>query len=166
MTNASGLLLLIVCANGAPVAAALLLGDRLAWPLDGGRRSWDGRPWLGPSKTWRGIFAALLVTPPLAVALGFSWAFGLIVAAGAMIGDCLASLIKRRLDRPSSSAVPLLDQIPEALIPLLLVQGLIASSLAEIAAVVILFTLVDLALTPITARLRRIVQCPRADPPG
>jgi CDP-2,3-bis-(O-geranylgeranyl)-sn-glycerol synthase len=166
MTNASGLLLLIVCANGAPVAAALLLGERFAWPLDGGRRSWDGRPWLGPSKTWRGILAALLVTPPLAVVLGFSWAFGLLVAAGAMLGDCLASLIKRRLGLPPSSAFPLLDQIPEALIPLLLVQGLLALSLVESAAVVALFTLVDLALTPIAARLRRMLQGPRADPPG
>jgi CDP-2,3-bis-(O-geranylgeranyl)-sn-glycerol synthase len=157
MTDALAMLALIIGANGAPVVAALILGERLAWPLDGGRRFWDGRPWLGPSKTWRGIVAALLLTPMIAVALGLSWTIGLIAAAGAMLGDCLASLIKRRLGRAPSEDSPLLDQIPEALIPLLLLKDPIGLSLLQIAAVLIAFTLVNLALTPVAGRLRRVL---------
>jgi CDP-2,3-bis-(O-geranylgeranyl)-sn-glycerol synthase len=45
-------------ADVAPIAAKHLLGARWQAPLDGGWRFVDGRPLLGPSKTWRGLLAA------------------------------------------------------------------------------------------------------------
>ena len=86
------LLLLVLIANGAPVIARYLFGRRWDRALDGGRRFVDGRPWLGPSKTIRGITAALLCTSAVAVVIGLPASIGLQVALGAMLGDLLSNL--------------------------------------------------------------------------
>ena len=57
---ALSLLLLLFVANGGPVMAKWLLGDRLAFPLDGGLRFFDGGPLLGPSKTVRGLLVGVV----------------------------------------------------------------------------------------------------------
>ena len=49
------LLMLLAVANGTPVAAKLMLGDTLVYPLDAGVRLPDGQPLFGRSKTVRGI---------------------------------------------------------------------------------------------------------------
>jgi CDP-diglyceride synthetase len=158
MTPTLQMLALVVWANGAPVLLRLLLGHRLDRPLDGGRLFRDGRPWLGTSKTWRGLGAALLTTPLLAVLLGLPWLLGLIAALGAMSGDLLASFGKRRLGRRPSEPVRLLDEIPEALIPTLLLMGYFDLSALQVVIVVFAFALIDLLLTPFAARLRRMVR--------
>ena len=61
------LLILLAVANGTPVIAKLLLGDKFAAPLDGGALFGDGRPWFGPSKTIRGLVLAVLATTGAAV---------------------------------------------------------------------------------------------------
>ncbi|CRI64161.1 CDP-diglyceride synthetase [Thiocapsa sp. KS1] len=154
MTPTLQMLALVVWANGVPVLARLLSGHRFGRPLDGGRIFRDGRPLLGASKTWRGLGAALLTTPILATLLGLPWLLGLIAALGAMSGDLFASFIKRRLGRRPSESVLFLDQIPEALIPSLALQGALGLSALQIAIVSIGFTLIDLLLTPVAARLR------------
>lgn len=113
------LLLLLLVANGAPVVAKKLLGATCARPIDGGARLFDGRPLLGRSKTWRGLAAALLATGLAAPLLGLPVSLGALIGAGAMAGDLLSSFVKRRLGRAPSSRALGLDQIPEALIPLL-----------------------------------------------
>lgn len=158
MTQTLQMLALVVWANGVPVLARLLLGHRLAHPLDGGRPFRDGRPWLGSSKTWRGLGAALLTTPWLAVLLGLPWLFGLIAALGAMSGDLLASFIKRRLGRQPSEPALFLDEIPEALIPAILLMTALDLSASGVVIVVIAFALIDLLLTPFSARLRRMIK--------
>ena len=60
------LLILLVLANGAPIVARHLLGDCCAWPVDGGMRTPGGQPILGPSKTLRGLLAAMLLTTAVA----------------------------------------------------------------------------------------------------
>jgi CDP-diglyceride synthetase len=151
-------LILVVWANGVPVLAYLILGHRFRYPLDGGRRLSDGNRLLGDSKTWRGLGAAFLTTPLIAVLVGFSWGIGLIAAFGAMLGDIIASFFKRRMGRPSGDSFLLLDQVPEALIPALLLLGVLDLSLTQGAVIVIGFTLIDLGLTPLGARLRRITE--------
>ena len=158
MTPTLQMLALVVWANGVPVLARLLLGPRLAHPLDGGRLFRDGRPWLGTSKTWRGLGAALLTTPLLAVLLGLPWLLGLIAALGAMSGDLLASFIKRRLGRQPSEPVLFLDELPEALIPAVLLMAALDLSAAGVVIVVIAFALTDLLLTPVAGRLRRTIK--------
>jgi CDP-2,3-bis-(O-geranylgeranyl)-sn-glycerol synthase len=104
-------------------AAVLGGGGR---PIDGGR-TWGGRRLLGDGKTWRGtavgIAAGLAVAGllnlleptlsalssvalprfPLPVAVG--------LAAGAMLGDVLASFLKRRTGRERGAAFPVVDQL-------------------------------------------------------
>lgn len=147
------LLALLVLANGAPVLLALLRRGTLARPLDGGRVLWDGSPVFGPSKTWWGLFAALVVTPVAAWFLGLTWGLGLTIAIGAMAGDLMASLIKRRLGLASSTSVPLLDQVPEALIPALFAKGAMGLSWLDLGLAVAVFMVLDLVLTPLVKRL-------------
>lgn len=111
------LLLLIGVANGTPVLAERLLGDSLATPLDLNRPFIDGRPLLGPSKTFRGLVLAVLFTALCAPMLGIAWQHGLWIGAAAMAGDLVSSFTKRRLGLASSVMALGLDQIPESLLP-------------------------------------------------
>jgi CDP-diglyceride synthetase len=155
------LLALVVLANALPALLGLLLGPARA--LDGGRcLPLDGRPLLGRSKTWRGLLASLVGTTLAAPVLGLPWTLGLEVAAGAMLGDLAASFTKRRLGRPPSASVPLLDQVPEALVPALAAKGQLALGWADLWVLVLAFIAVDIVLTQVgrwvsglLARLRR-----------
>lgn len=133
------LLALLFAANGAPILARTLFRGYFARPIDAGRCLVDGRRILGDAKTWRGLIAALLISCTLALALGFELRIGVIIACGAMAGDTLSSFIKRRLGMPASAQALLLDQVPESLIPALLVMPLLSLSLEQILVLVILF---------------------------
>ncbi|MCU7871169.1 MAG: CDP-archaeol synthase [Candidatus Thiodiazotropha sp. (ex Lucinoma borealis)] len=113
------LLLLLVVANGAPILARHLFGARFNWPLDGGYLTSKGHHLLGPSKTVRGLIAAVVVTSAIAHMVKIGWQWGAMIGAVAMLGDLVASFIKRRLNMPPSSQAIGLDQIPESLLPLL-----------------------------------------------
>ena len=158
------LLLLIIIANGSPIVAQKLLGDRWQSPLDAGMHFIDGKPLFGATKTWRGILAACLLTSPAAWIMNLSLLSGLLIAVCAMLGDLLSSFIKRRLGMPSSSRALGLDQIPESLLPLLLVK-LFAPALlppplqAELTwtlvwQIVAMFFVAELLLSRILHRLR------------
>lgn len=147
------LLLLVTLANGAPVIAKKVLGDRLGAPLDGGKVLFDGKPVFGPTKTLRGIVTSLLVTPAAALIIGLSWQLGLLVAVGAMAGDLLSSFAKRRMRMSSSSMALGLDHIPESLLPLLASSVLLPVSLLDILAGTTLFCVGALLLSPLLCRL-------------
>ena len=140
------LILLVVIANVAPVVISLLMGRRWNAPLDGGHRLPDRRPVLGPSKTIRGVLSSVLATALLAPLFGFSPITGAGFASLAMLGDICSSFIKRRLGIASSRSVPLLDQLPESLLPLWLMQPLVGGTTAELLVAAAIFTLIDLAL--------------------
>ena len=133
------LLCLLGIANGAPIFAARLLGDRYSAPLDGGARFVDGAPVLGPRKTVRGVIVAMLASALGAPLLGVPMVLGVQIGAAAMAGDALSSFVKRRLGIPPSGRATGLDQIPEALLPLLVVRSALDLSLAQILGVVIAF---------------------------
>lgn len=143
------LLLLILIANGAPVVAAAICGPWGAWPLDGGRVLTDGHRVLGHSKTWRGLIAALLASALGAVLLGLPVWVGGMIGIAAMLGDLLSSFIKRRLGVPASGMALGLDQIPEALLPLLAVANEFALSGPAIGWTVAGFIALELALSPL-----------------
>ena len=134
------LLALLSLANGTPVIAKKLLGDRFAWPLDGGRNFFDGRPVFGSSKTVRGIVLSILATGAGAPLVGLAPEIGVLVGGTAMAGDLVSSFTKRRLGRPSSGRATGLDQIPESLFPLLACRNALALSAADIVLGVALFT--------------------------
>lgn len=137
------LLLLLAVANNAPIGIALLLARRGAWPLDFGLHFVDGRPLLGPSKTWRGVLAAIVLCALVAPLLGFAVQTGAWIGALSMLGDALASFAKRRLGIEPSGQAFGLDQVPEALLPLWLMAGALDLSPAVVVGVTVAFTLLE-----------------------
>jgi CDP-2,3-bis-(O-geranylgeranyl)-sn-glycerol synthase len=107
-----------------PNNAAVVFGG--GPPIDGGR-TLGGARLLGDGKTWRGtaggvasglvVAGALnLARPAVAAVVGvdlaaFTLPAAVGLAAGAMLGDVAASLVKRRLDRERGAATPGLDQL-------------------------------------------------------
>lgn len=143
------LLLLLTVANGAPILALIIFASRWKQPIDAGLRFLDGQPLLGPSKTWRGLVAALLATPCAALLLGIPASTGLLIAAASMAGDMLSSFCKRRLRIEPSGMALGLDQIPESLLPLLLVQQKFALEWMDIALLTVAFMVLELVLSRI-----------------
>jgi len=99
------------CANAAPV---IFGGGR---PIDAGRTFLNGKPLLGSHKTIRGFFSGLLIgmlvgcvqhllTPEEAPIL-----LGFVLSLGALVGDLTESFIKRRLNLPPGSSLPIADQL-------------------------------------------------------
>ena len=113
-------------------AAVLAGGGR---PIDGGR-TWGGRRVLGDGKTWRGTAVGTLIGVLLAVGLNaindpasavvgvalpvFPLHAAVALAFGAMLGDILASFIKRRSGRERGASFPGLDQLDFVVVSLLL----------------------------------------------
>lgn len=135
---------LLVAANSAPVVAAWLAGRRGAWPLDGGLLLRDGQRLLGPHKTWRGLAAAVLAGGGAAAALGLSAWHGALAGAGAIAGDALSSFVKRRRRLGAGTWSPLLDQLPEAVLPLLLLWTPLGLDVQRLAGTVVAFVVLDL----------------------
>ena len=141
------LLILLMLANGTPVIAKKLLGDRYSYPLDGNLTFADGRPLFGHSKTIRGVVLAVLVTSAGAPLIGLGWKTGFLVGSFAMAGDLVSSFSKRRLNLPSSSRASGLDQVPESLFPLLVCRNLLSLAAADIAVCVVMFFVGEVVLS-------------------
>jgi hypothetical protein len=137
------LVLLLVITNGAPVIARLLLRQRFSQPLDRNLDFVDGRPFLGPAKTVRGIVSSILVTALMAPLFELSPGQGAHFAALAMSGDLISSFIKRRLGITSSHSAPLLDQLPETLLPLWVMHPVLEETLLEACTALLVFVVID-----------------------
>jgi hypothetical protein len=145
---------LLTVANGAPVAAKRIFGDRFSWPLDGNLKFIDGRPLFGTSKNVRGLLLSVVATSVCAPLVGLGAAIGFVVAVAAMAGDLLSSFIKRRLAlAPSSQAIGL-DQIPESLFALLAGGRVLGLTAADIITGVAIFFVGELALSRVLFRFR------------
>ena len=68
-----------------------------------------------------------------------------------MLGDTGSSFVKRRLGYPSSCASLGLDQLPESLLPLLVLQPLTGAGAVEIVVAATAFFLLDLLLSSLIA---------------
>jgi CDP-2,3-bis-(O-geranylgeranyl)-sn-glycerol synthase len=147
------ILAVIVAANSAPILASRLFRHRWAAPLDRGRVLADGQPLFGPSKTWRGLAAALATSTAAAVVLGLGWPLGLLAGACAMLGDLYSSFVKRRLRLASSTRALGLDQIPESLFPLLACAPLLELDWIGVAVLTLAFTVLELLLSRLAFRL-------------
>lgn len=141
------LLFLLMLANGTPVIAKKILGDRYAYPLDCGLTLADGRPLLGRSKTIRGVVLALLATTAGAPLIGVAWKVGLLAGSFAMAGDVFSSFCKRRLNMPSSSRASGLDQVPESLFPALVCRNLLDLAPVDIAVSIAVFFVGEILLS-------------------
>jgi dolichol kinase len=143
------LLLLIIIANAAPILLRVLLNDSFNLAVDFGYRLPDKRRIFGPSKTWRGIFAAIVATSAAAWLFGYSPQTGLMIAIYAACGDLFSSFIKRRIALAPSSKSPLLDQVPECLFPAFLLRHEFDLDLISITWLVLIFVIIDLTVSRI-----------------
>jgi CDP-2,3-bis-(O-geranylgeranyl)-sn-glycerol synthase len=155
------ILFLLLLANGTPVIAKKLLGSRLAYPIDAGKKFFDGLPLFGVSKTYRGIISSVIVTSAGAALIGYSIQTGILFAiaslAGDLVssfGDLVSSFIKRRLGLPPSSRALGLDQIPESTFPLLFFWQTLGLSITTATTVVIIFFAGEIILSQILFRLK------------
>ena len=145
-------LVLLGAAHSAPWAAGYLLGPRLDAPIDGGMTLRDGGRLLGDHKTWRGLVAAALTCALTGVLLGSSVFLGIAFAVLALGGDAASSLVKRRLRLEPGAECPGLDQIPEALAPLLALSAPLGIGVRTACVLTGIFTMADLAAMPLRRR--------------
>ena len=148
------LIFILAVANGTPVLARKFLGDRCAWPLDGGLRFVDRRPLFGASKTVRGALLSVLLSTATAPLLGLPIGAGALIGALAMIGDLLSSFAKRRLGFAPSQRATGLDQIPESLLPLIGCRYFFLLDLEEIALGTAIFCVGEIVLSRLLYRLK------------
>ncbi|WP_129781896.1 CDP-archaeol synthase [Peristeroidobacter soli] len=137
---------LLVAANATPVVVAKLARWRWAWPLDFGYVLRDGERLFGAHKTWRGLVAGTLASTLAAWSMGLPPWVGAGFGVAALIADVLSSAVKRRLKlRPGTETVGL-DQLGEALLPLLLFSRFLSLDAAEVVTVTVVFAALDIAL--------------------
>lgn len=143
-------LLMVIAANMAPWAAGRLLSRHLDAPLDCHACLPDGTRLLGDHKTWRGVLAGEIGCAVTGRLLGYSWVLGIAFAGLSLAADAASSFVKRRLRLAPGAEIPALDQLPEALLPLLVLAKPLGISVAAASAVAIVFLCLDVA----TVRLR------------
>ena len=152
VAGAARALFLVCLASAAAWAASVILRRRLGAPLDLGLELPDGRPLFGSHKTWRGVAAAILACALAAPFLQLEVATAAGFGAAAMLGDALSSAIKRRLALEPGAEVLGLDQLPEALLPLVLFAEPLRIGAVEIAVVALAFVGLDLLAAPLRRR--------------
>ena len=143
------ILFLLVVANGAPIVVRNIFQDVFSFPLDAGRTFIDNRPILGYSKTIRGLLSSLALTTIAAFLIGMEAMAGFFIALCSMSGDLVSSFIKRRLDKPPSSMMLGLDQVPEALFPLLYCVKIFGLEWNQVLLIISSFIVVELVLSKI-----------------
>jgi hypothetical protein len=143
------LIAVLILANLSPLLAKKILGDRFSHPIDAGVVLNDGRALFGPSKTIRGILSSVVVTSIGSELIGLGLGIGGLVAVTAMAGDLISSFIKRRLGFETSSRATGLDQIPEALLPLLACEFFLPLSALDMGVIVVIFVIGEIVLSPL-----------------
>lgn len=141
---------LLVAANATPVIVAKLSSEKWAWPLDFGHVLADGERLFGSHKTWRGLasgmvagaLAAELIRLPMWIGAGF--------AMTSLAGDALSSAVKRRMKVEPGTELLGLDQLGEALLPLVVFARPLSLDAAQIALATVVFAVLDIA----SSRLR------------
>ncbi|MDX1456823.1 MAG: CDP-archaeol synthase [Marinobacter sp.] len=147
------LFVMLVLANGMPVIAHWLLGDRWSHAIDGGRMWRDGRPLFGSSKTWRGLISGGIACTLFSMLAGLGLVFGLVFGLLALGGDLVSSFIKRRMGLASSAQALGLDQLPEAAIPLTYAALVLPFPWWQAVVLVLVFGVANVVCSPLLYRL-------------
>lgn len=146
--NIPDLIFLIIVANAAPILVTYAMRNRFDYPLDARFILADGQRVFGESKTIRGIVAAIVFTAIAALMIGHPGFCGILVGSYAMLGDLLSSFLKRRIRLPSSSRAPALDQLPEALLPTVILAPYFGLATGDVIVIVVTFVLVAVTVSP------------------
>jgi hypothetical protein len=144
---------LLIIANGAPVIVNKILGIRYNWPIDCKLGLSDGRRVFGDTKTWRGFCSSVGATFAIAPLLNIDPLIGGSFGALAMVGDLLASFIKRRLERHESSQARGLDTVPESFLPIWFLKDPLTLATVDLILIIGVFFLIEEFLSPILYKL-------------
>jgi len=97
------------CANAIPV----ITGG--GYPIDFGKKFFDGKPILGKNKTFQGFFSGLIIGTTVGLVesafFGYPLFFGLLLSLGALFGDLAGAFVKRRLGLAPGDLLPVIDQV-------------------------------------------------------
>jgi len=97
------------CANAIPV----ITGG--GYPIDFGKKFFDGKPILGKNKTFKGFFSGLIIGTAVGFVestfFGYHVLFGLLLSLGALFGDLTGAFVKRRLGLAPGDLLPVIDQV-------------------------------------------------------
>ncbi|MEM3699328.1 MAG: CDP-2,3-bis-(O-geranylgeranyl)-sn-glycerol synthase [Candidatus Bathyarchaeia archaeon] len=97
------------CANAIPV----ITGG--GYPIDFGKKFFDGKPIFGKNKTFRGFFSGLIVGTSVglleSILFNYPIPFGLLLSLGALVGDLAGAFLKRRLGISPGDLLPIIDQV-------------------------------------------------------
>lgn len=97
------------CANAIPV----ITGG--GYPIDFGKKFFDGKPIFGRNKTFQGFFSGLIIGTTVGLVesafFGYHLFFGLLLSLGALFGDLIGAFVKRRLGLAPGELLPVIDQI-------------------------------------------------------
>ena len=148
------LLLLIIIANALPIIIRNIFKNTWNHPIDNGVLFIDDQPLLGNSKTWRGLIISFTFTPAAALTLGYSMQIGALISLFAMSGDLFSSFIKRRLKLSPSSMSPLLDQIPESLLPAIFLMQAFKLNFVSVFILVLIFIIFELGISRVLYKMR------------
>lgn len=143
-------LVLLMTANGLPWVVGRMCRGRWGAPLDFGLTLGDGNRLFGSHKTWRGLVTASAACAAVGKVFQLAWSTGALFGALSMVGDTLSSALKRRLRYEPGREVLLLDQLPEALLPLIALREPLGLDPVRIAIVAVVFLALDVA----SARVR------------
>ncbi|HEY0680803.1 MAG TPA: CDP-archaeol synthase [Steroidobacter sp.] len=144
-------LALLVTANAVPVIVARLTNERWAAPLDFGCVLPDGERLFGSHKTWRGLASGIVASAVAAQIMQLPAWVGAGFAAVSLLADALSSLVKRRMKLAPGAEFLGVDQLGEALLPLVLFAEALSIDTEQVIIVTLIFVMVDVA----AVRLRR-----------
>lgn len=140
---------LLIAANASPVLVAKVLRTE-SLPLDFGYVMPDGERLFGSHKTWRGLLFGTSLTEIVAAFFGLPPWLGIQFALLSLGADAASSAIKRRLHLKPGAEILGLDQLGEALLPLVVLATPLALEKYEIALTAVTFIVLD----TMTAQLR------------
>jgi len=98
------------CANAIPV----ITGG--GYPIDLGKKFFDGKPIFGRNKTFKGFFFGLAVGTAVGLVESvffpeYSILSGFLLSLGALFGDLIGAFVKRRLGLAPGDLLPVIDQV-------------------------------------------------------
>ena len=120
-------------------------------PIDGGRMWKDGKPILGPGKTWRGLFVGIFFGTLIGVLQAvtvethdpFKAIFrAFVISFGTLLGDSMGSFIKRRSGLKRGESYLFMDQLGFLIVGSVLVLLLFPLTIENVQ-----FTLLGMTIT-------------------
>lgn len=142
------LLILLGIANTMPIVSRHIFKEKFSTPIDFNKSFFDKRPILGTHKTWRGLFSSIIATAIATKLLGYGFILGAKIGFYSMLGDCVASFIKRRLSLKSGARFIGVDQGIEAFLPLIILKDEIGISWQDCLFVTFMFGIFEIIISP------------------